>query len=267
MIHDGLLLAVDPVTSPCSVKPRPQVLLVVFCNSSNSERSGRKRKTRLAEFVLLAAEIDVHTAVADGGVDPVVQAVEKLRCRGVGVVDVQSGGQHLAGVGFSVAVLVAQIDDVPAVGDDHAVPYKHAGGAVTQTFGEDRHLVGAAVTVGVFEDLDLVLSAAGFVGDVVGVAETLDHPRAALGVPVDGDRVDDHRLAGEQDQPGAGGDLRVRGAVHGGKRFLQLHHRNVRMRAVPNLRNLRLQRRDLEPGEFRRFFSPMAQRMARLTRI
>ena len=153
-------------------------------------------------------------------------------------------------VGFPVAVFVAQIDDVPAVGDDHAVFDENAGGAMAEAFGEDRHFVRVAVAVGVFEDLDLVLSAAGLVGNVVRVAETLDHPSAALGVPVDGDRIDDHRLAGEKHQFGAGGNLGVRGAVCGGQRLLQLHHRDLRMRAVRDLRNLRHQRWEFEPGEF-----------------
>ena len=41
----GLLLAVEPNTSPAELKPSPQVLLLNWCRNSNCDPSGFMRNT------------------------------------------------------------------------------------------------------------------------------------------------------------------------------------------------------------------------------
>ena len=107
-------------------------------------------------------------------------------------------------VGLAVAVGVLQEEDVRRVGDpDAAVADGDAGGDV-QPLGEDRELVGLAVAVGVFENLDAVAARARLAARIF---EAFGDPDPAALVEGHGHRIDDVRLAATSSTVNPGGTV------------------------------------------------------------
>ena len=107
--------------------------------------------------------------------------------------------------------------------DDAAVGERQAGRDV-EVLGEHRELVGAAVAVGVLEDLDAVVAGLA-VQHVVRIVDRLDHPQPAALVEGERDRLDDVRLAREQLELELGRHLDELHRLVGGERQLILRRR------------------------------------------
>jgi hypothetical protein len=108
-------------------------------------------------------------------------------------------GEHeLFAVGFVVAVVVDEPENVVAAGDEGFVAeHADAVGAVhIAALVEDGGFVGLRVAIGVFEDEDAV--ALGAFAVVLAVVHDLAHPHAAAVVDVDAGGRKHHRLAGEE---------------------------------------------------------------------
>jgi len=81
--------------------------------------------------------------------------------------------ENFAEVGFSVAGGVGEIPNVgnapgnAAVGVFRFVPGENAGGNV-EAIGEINHLVGAAIAIGILEDLDGILAVANTRAELIG---------------------------------------------------------------------------------------------------
>ncbi len=150
-------------------------------------------------------------AVAVGEVELAVQAQGHPVDAVVGVDPAEAGQEDRLLVGLVVAVGVLEDEDVRAVADVDAgplyfpsLPYISSTarpiGIGIDIVGEDGDLIGLAVTVGVFEDLDLIgpLDPREFLAVGHPVVLPLGDPDAASGVDVDVGRVVDHRLGREQ---------------------------------------------------------------------
>jgi hypothetical protein len=124
---------------------------------------GRKRKTLPLWSSSRAAVLALEgggVVEAVRGIDPAVEAEAEAAAHAVGVFFVaERAEQDLAQVGFAVAVGVGEVPDVRDAPGDAAglvlrlVPGQDAGGDV-EAVGEVGDFVGAAIAVGVFEDLD-----------------------------------------------------------------------------------------------------------------
>ena len=102
-------------------------------------------------------------------------------------------------VRLEVAVGVTRQPQVRRLADQHALVEHLQRARQDQPIDEHRLLVHPAVAIGVLEHADAAERRA-LVGrgEILHVAEHLDHPHAAVGVPVDRDRVLHHRLARDQ---------------------------------------------------------------------
>ena len=92
---------------------------------------------------------------------------------------VEAGEDALADVGLVVAVGVLQEHQVGRLGDQDAAVGELEAGRAVQLVGEDDHLVGLAVAVGVFEDQELVVHL--LLGLPVRVGRPAGDPEAPLG--------------------------------------------------------------------------------------
>ena len=108
------------------------------------------------------------------------------------------GDQRLR-IRAQIAVGVAHEPDVRRLADQHAMVEHLERPRQDQPVGEHRPLVHPAVAVGILQHDDaadrVVLVAP---GDVVHVAGHLDRPQASLRIPVDRDRLLNHRLARDE---------------------------------------------------------------------
>ena len=124
----------------------------------------------------------------------------------VGVVDAPAGHDLGADIGFVVAVGVFEKEEARGLGDDDAAIGEGETGGDIEAVGKDGELVGAAVAVGVFADLDAVVAQA--VGlHVVRIVAGFGDPGATTFVPGHPDRLRDVGFAGEEHEAKIGGDL------------------------------------------------------------
>ena len=150
-----------------------------------------------AEVLLLAVDRAVESRVADRPVNPVVKTVAQIARASVRVTYTPSGEEHFANIGLVVAIGVLEEIKVRRVREnDAAAGEGHRGGHV-EAFGEDGELVGPAVAVGVFANLDAVVAFAAVL-EFVRVVHRLDDPQPATLIPRHVDRINNIRLGGEQ---------------------------------------------------------------------
>ena len=175
----------------------------------------------VAEVLRSVTRLHPATGVAHRSVDPTVHAPAEVADDRVGVEGAPAGVEGLDLVGSAVAVRVADPKDVRGLRDDHAVLPEHERGGQLEAVGEEGALVGHAVAIGVLQDGDAVQRLArllatdreggGILGAVpVGlevvlvhvatarVLGRLDHPQAALLVPVHGHDLLGHVLVGRE---------------------------------------------------------------------
>ena len=173
------------------------------------------------EVLLLARDFAVETAVADRAAEPVVVAVGEAAGLGVRILDAEAGDDDLTDVGLVVAVGVLEEDEVRGLRDDHAAVGEDEARRDVELIGEDRELVCLAVTVGVFADLDAVVTLLLVFLHAVRVVGGLADPEAATGVPSERDGLHDVRLGGEEHQLQVGGHLGALHAALDGVRLLE----------------------------------------------
>ena len=109
----------------------------------------------------------------------------------------ETGEERLAHVGFAVAVGVFGIKDLRRSADDHAVAPWHDASRKIHSFQKDSRFVVAAIAISIFQKPHDSPSPA-FAVHSQRVIAHLDHPQFAISAPLEGDRVQDHRLAGDQ---------------------------------------------------------------------
>ena len=162
---------------------------VILVGAFDAVDVGDEFALRIAELLAGVAEIKVEAAI--GAEVEGVDAVVVLR-----TADLRE--QELFAVGFVVAVVVDEPENVVAAGDEGFVAEDaDAVGAVhIAALVEDGGFVGLGVAVGVFEDEDAV--ALGAFAVVLAVVHDLAHPHAAPVVDVDAGRRSHHWLAGEE---------------------------------------------------------------------
>ena len=173
------------------------------------------------EVLLLAADLAGEAAVADRAAEPVVIAVRKAARLGVGIADAPARDDDLTDVGLVVAIVVLEEDEIRGLRDDHAAVGEDEARRDVELVGEDRELVGLAVAVGVFADLDGVIALLLVFHDAVRVVAGLGDPEAATGIPGERDRLHDVGLGSEEHQLQIGGDLRALHAALDGERLLE----------------------------------------------
>ena len=115
----------------------------------------------------------------------------------MGVACAPTGVEHLAYVRLVISIGILQKQKIGHVCDNDPAAREGQRGRDVQTLGKHGYLVALAVTIGILEDLDLV------VADTVGrhlvrVVDRLGDPQATALVPGEADGVDDVRLAREK---------------------------------------------------------------------
>ena len=173
------------------------------------------------EVLLLAADLAGETAVADRATEPVVVTVGEAAGLGVGVADAPAGQHDLTDVGLVVAVGILEEDEVRGLSDDHAAVHEDEARRDVEMVGEDRELVGLAVAVGVFADLDAVIALLLVFLHAMRVIRGLADPEAAARVPRERDRLHDVGFGSEEHQLHVGRHLGSLHAALDGERFLE----------------------------------------------
>ena len=178
-----------------------------------------------ADAVGIAARQDDLVAVASlhgrgvgpavVGVEPAVEAAAEGVVHAVGVAaELERPVEDLAAVGLAVAVGVVEELDVGDAEGDHAVLVGIEADRDAQAVGEDGHLVGAAVVVGVLEHSDRVAGRA-VIGGRVGILGRAADPEAAPGVERHVHRLLDLGLGGEELDAEAGRQVERRAFLLG----------------------------------------------------
>ena len=115
-----------------------------------------------------------------------------------------------------------------------AAVHEHECGGKVQLVCEEGELVGLAVAIGIFANLDIRLARLAFANETVGIITRLNHPSATALVPRHIDGFHDIRFGGEELQIEIRQHLRVTDAVLRGERRLIFD----RLRAVLVIRRL-----------------------------
>ncbi len=162
---------------------------VVLIGALHAVDVGDEVAVLVAELFAGVAKVEVEAAIGAEveGVDAVV------------VLCAADLGEHeLFAVGFVVAVVVDEPEDVVAAGDEGFVAeHADAVGAVhVRALMEDGGFVGLGVAIGVFEDEDAV--ALGAFAVVLAVVDDFADPHAATRVDVDAGGAAHHGLAGKE---------------------------------------------------------------------
>ena len=113
------------------------------------------------------------------------------------ILQAESGFKHRGHVGLVVAVGVLEKIKVGCRADINAAVAERESGSQGETVGEYGHLVGLAVRIGVFKDLDAI-TAFGTFRRAFGIFVEFQHPQPASFVPGHGDGIDDLGFAGEE---------------------------------------------------------------------
>ena len=139
----------------------------------------------------------------------------------MGIADAPAGQDDLTDVGFVVTIGVLEEDEVRCLRHDHAAVGEDEAGRNVEFIGEDRELVGLAVAVSVFADLDAVVALLLVFLHAVRVVRGLTDPKAAAGIPGERNRLRDVRLRGEEHQLHIRRDLRALHAAFDRERLLE----------------------------------------------
>ena len=189
-------------------------------------------RSDVAEVLGSVARFHTTAGVAHRSVNPAIHAPAEIADDRMGVEGAPAGVEGLDLVGAAVAVGVADPQDVRGLSHDHAVLPEHQRCGQFEAVGKEGALVGHAIAIGVFQDGDAIERLAGFLAAhregsrVLGavpvglevilvhvatarVLGCLDHPQAALLVPVHGHDLLGHVLVGRE------GDLELRMRLEG----------------------------------------------------
>ena len=135
-------------------------------------------------------------------VRPPTEAVQHV----VRVFGAEAGEDDAALIGFAVAIGVGQVYEVGAVGDVNAAIARFQAGWDEQAVRENGHFVGAAGTLGIFEDNDLVVGLLAWLDLRVSLAASDPEPAASVEVHLD--RLGQQRIGREKVDLEAVGDLK-----------------------------------------------------------
>ena len=127
---------------------------------------------------MLSVYFSVETGIADGSVDPVVEAISQIARARVSVLGAPSGEQHFPPVSVAGAFSVLQEQHVRRLRDDHAAVGEAQAGGNAQFVGKDREFVRNAVPIGGFANGDLIVPFSSRL-HVVGIVERFRDPQPA----------------------------------------------------------------------------------------
>ena len=113
-----------------------------------------------AEVLLLTVDRTVESRVADRTVNPVVKTVAKVARASVRVTYTPTGEEHFANIGLVVAICVLEEIKVWRMRENHAAAGEGHRSRYVEAFSEDGELVGPAVAISVFANLDAVVALA-----------------------------------------------------------------------------------------------------------
>ena len=115
----------------------------------------------------------------------------------MGITRANTGEKDLTDVGLVVSVGVLEEEGVRPVGADHPTIGENHGGWNGELVGKDGELVGPAVVVGVFADLDAIVTDVASL-EVVGIVNGFHHEGPPPFIPGNIDRIDDVGIGGEE---------------------------------------------------------------------
>ena len=139
----------------------------------------------------------------------------------MGVTDTPAGDDDLTDVGFVIAVRVLEEHEVRRLRDDHSAVGEDEARRDVEMVREHRELVGLAVAVGVFADLDAIVALLLVFLHAMRVVGGFADPEATAGIPGESDGLHDVWLSGEQHQLHVGGHLRSLHAAFDRERLLE----------------------------------------------
>ena len=132
-----------------------------------------------------------------GHINPVVDSQPRVGDARLRIHFRKSGVEHLAHVGFAVAIGVFEEQDVGGAGDDQPALPRHNAADFENVIREDRPLVGLTVAVGVLEQHDARTRRLAL-RRIVRIVQHLAHVDLAVFVEHHFDGIENQRLAGEQ---------------------------------------------------------------------
>ena len=139
---------------------------------------------------------DVVEPVA--GVEPAVETPGKGIAHAVGVALVTEWTvELLPQIGPAVAIGIPKVPDVGDAETDHSISVGIEPHRYVQAVGEGRHLVGAAIGIGILENPDRIPPLL-FKPDGIGILQGIADPEAPSGIEGEVERLVDLRLAGEE---------------------------------------------------------------------
>ena len=147
--------------------------------------------------MLFFSDAAVEARVADDPPDPIVEPPAHIARARVGVPGGPAAEEDPAHIRPVIPIGVLQEEGVGSLVDNETSAREAEAGGDAQLVGEDGELVGPAVAIGVFADLDPIFSLA--LGlDLVGVVSRFADPQATADIPGHGDRLGDVGLGREE---------------------------------------------------------------------
>ena len=172
--------------------------LKLACPRVDAEQDARHWPARMVCLEVWITFGITHVAVVEDSVQAVQPAVrspgQRVR-QFVRVVTSEAGNNHLSrAVGNRIAISIRHEQDVRRIRDPHAAMSDSDSAGDIEAIQKDRHLVGLAVTSGVFQNFDTVTAGARF---AAGIFERLGNPEPPAFVDRHRDRVYDVWFRGD----------------------------------------------------------------------
>ncbi len=158
--------------------------------------------------LLLTAYCATVGGVAHRAPDPVVEAITQVRWSRMGITGAPPGIKNLAHVSFIIPVRILQEQKVWNVCHDDSPTGEGQRCGNIQAVSKDCHLVALPISIGIFKDLDFIVSDP-VRSHLVGIVDGFCSPKAPPFVPGKTNRVDDIRLTGKELQSEAHRGLSV----------------------------------------------------------
>src|SRR4051812_26086277 len=152
-----------------SVESKAPRVVVELVKELQSRAIWLETKNALPELKVLAANVSAEVRITDRAIEPVVEAAPEIALHRVRVAGAPARKNCFAHVGLVVAIGVFEKEHLARFGHNDAAVHEHQRGREIQFVGEDRELVGLAVSIGVLANLDIGLAGLAFAHKTVWI--------------------------------------------------------------------------------------------------
>ena len=139
----------------------------------------------------------VEPGVPDTAVEPVIEAPMQVIGLGMGVADAPAFDHHFADVCLVISIRIPEEKKAGRLGHDHATPGENQAGRQIQMIGKYGKLIGLAISIGVFANLDRIITLPACI-DSVGIIPGFADPETSALIPGHGNRLGDIGFGGKK---------------------------------------------------------------------